>query len=164
MKIVCGGQTGVDRAALDAARELGILYGGWCPKGGWAEDLPDPPGLLAIYAELRPTPSPDPAVRTQWNVRDSDRTLIITGNDGSVGLPGTALTADYAQQIGRPLLRVRISDDHVAEQIVAWLASTPDTLVLNIAGPRESEIPGIYAAARRLLEGAFRQAVRPETE
>jgi hypothetical protein len=73
MKIVSGGQSGVDRAALDVAIARGIPYGGWCPKGGWAEDMPAPPGLLAHYPHLRETPSADPAERTAWNVRDSGR-------------------------------------------------------------------------------------------
>ena len=66
MKIVCGGQSGVDRAALDAAIAAGVPHGGWCPAGGWAEDFPDPPGLRAAYPALRPTPSADPAERTDW--------------------------------------------------------------------------------------------------
>ena len=73
--IVSGGQTGVDRAALDAAIARGIAYGGWCPQGGWAEDCPEPPGVLARYPLLRETPSADPAQRTEWNVRDSDASL-----------------------------------------------------------------------------------------
>ena len=56
MKIISGGQTGVDRAALDVAIERGMDWGGWCPKGGWAEDFPEPPGLLAKYPHLKETP------------------------------------------------------------------------------------------------------------
>ena len=59
--ILSGGQSGVDRAALDAAIERGLGYRGWCPKGGWAEDLQEPPGLLAQYPHLRETPQADPA-------------------------------------------------------------------------------------------------------
>ncbi len=81
-RIVCGGQTGVDRAALDIAIELGLEYGGWCPKGGWAEDLLQPPGLLSHYPKLQPTPLEKPEQRTEWNVRDADATLIlIRGSD-----------------------------------------------------------------------------------
>lgn len=72
-----GGQTGVDRGALDAARAAGVPIEGWCPAGGWAEDLPEAPGLRTDYPELRETPSREPAQRTEWNVRDSDVTLII---------------------------------------------------------------------------------------
>src|SRR5262245_53687608 len=76
--IISGGQTGVDRAALDAAIALGIPYGGWSPKGGWAEDMPSPPGILAHYPALRETSSADPSERTELNVRDSDATLLLT--------------------------------------------------------------------------------------
>jgi hypothetical protein len=72
MKILSGGQTGVDRAALDVAIARAMPYGGWCPRGGWAEDFSDSPGLLATYPHLRETPSRDPAQRTDWNVRDAD--------------------------------------------------------------------------------------------
>jgi hypothetical protein len=74
MKIISGGQSGVDRAALDVAIERGMEWGGWCPKGGWAEDFPNPPGLLPHYPHLRETPEPHPLQRTEWNVRDSDAT------------------------------------------------------------------------------------------
>jgi hypothetical protein len=158
MKIVCGGQSGVDRAALDAAIALGIPYGGWCPKGGWAEDFPDPPGLLAVYPELKPTPSADPAKRTRWNVRDSDRTLILTGAGGLAVSPGTELTLRYAERIARPHRVVDASDPAAGEAIRAWLDGAPDGLVLNVAGPRESNAPGIYEAARRVLEAALSDA------
>ncbi|HEY6920163.1 MAG TPA: putative molybdenum carrier protein, partial [Methyloceanibacter sp.] len=69
VKILSGGQTGVDRAALDAAIERGIACGGWCPKGGWAEDMPRPPGVLARYPMLQETPLGDHVQRTEWNVR-----------------------------------------------------------------------------------------------
>ena len=61
MKIISGGQTGVDRAALDLAIERGTEWGGWCPKGGWAEELPNPPGLLRQYPKLKGNPSIEPA-------------------------------------------------------------------------------------------------------
>jgi hypothetical protein len=64
LTIVSGGQTGVDRAALDVAIELGIPYRGWCPKGGWAEDMLNPPGVLILYPELRETQDADPRQRT----------------------------------------------------------------------------------------------------
>ena len=97
MKIISGGQTGVDRAALDVAIERGMTWGGWCPKGGWAEDFPDPPGLLAKYPKLRETPLSHPLQRTEWNVRDSDATLIITdGEDMSVSI-GTRRAHQWAQ-------------------------------------------------------------------
>ena len=84
MQLISGGQTGVDRAVLDVAVERGIAYGGWCPKGGWAEDFPKPPGLLAKYPQLRETPLADPAQRTEWNVRDADACMIVVDAGGWV--------------------------------------------------------------------------------
>jgi len=155
MKIVCGGESGVDRAALDTAIALGIPYGGWCPKGGWAEDYPHPPGLLAVYPDLKPTPSANPNERTRWNVRDSDRTLILTGPGGLAASPGTALTVDTAKELGRPYLVVDAFDPGSAKLIRAWIADARAGLVLNIGGPRESESTGIYEAARRVLTAAL---------
>src|SRR6185437_15218992 len=103
MRIVSGGQSGVDRAALDVALELGLPYGGWCPRGGWAEDLPVPPGLLARYPLLRETPAAEPAQRTRWNVRDSDATLILLAGAPPAPDSGTALTLATAVRLGRPV-------------------------------------------------------------
>src|SRR6202167_3351570 len=88
MKLISGGQSGVDRAVLDVAEACGTNYGGWCPKGGWAEDFPQPPGLLARYPNLKQTPLADPAQRTEWNVRDADACMILidaAGTDASAG-------------------------------------------------------------------------------
>jgi Circularly permutated YpsA SLOG family len=82
MKVISGGQSGVDRAALDAAFACGIAYGGWCPRGGWAEDFPSPPGVLTRYPLLKETPLADPAQRTEWNVRDSHAMLIVVDAAG----------------------------------------------------------------------------------
>lgn len=94
--IVSGGQTGVDRAALDVALELGFLCDGWCPRGRKAED-----GPIACRYPLRETPSARLSQRTEWNVRDSDGTLILTK-----GRPrgGTALTIQLATRLTRPHL------------------------------------------------------------
>jgi len=158
-RLVSGGQTGADRAALDVALRLGISYGGWCPRGGRAEDLPDAPGLLRGYPELRETPTEDSAVRTEWNVRDSDATLLLTDRPDSL-TGGTALTRDLAVRLGRPFLVTSSSD---AESVRAWLRAlceeSSDALVLNVAGPRESKEPGLYDAACRLLERVLAQPV-----
>ena len=81
-KIRTGGQSGVDRAALDVARELNIEICGWCPRGGWAEDYTTPPGLLSDYPELTETPSAGTTQRTLWNMRDADAILTIIPRDG----------------------------------------------------------------------------------
>jgi hypothetical protein len=155
MKIISGGQTGVDRAALDTAIALGLAYGGWCPRGGWAEDLQTPPGLLTRYPLLRETPSKDPARRTRWNVRDSDRTLILHDARGLASSRGTALTLRLAEQYGKLHLVVDVDQGDAADRIVTWLADTKGVVVLNVAGPRESSVPGIYEKTRAALGWAF---------
>src|SRR4051812_33933826 len=121
MKIITGGQSGVDRAALDVALERNITYAGWCPRGGWAEDFPDAPGLLAKYPSLRETPLPDPAQRTEWNVRDSDAVLIIAAA-GPLASKGTELGCDLAQKFGKSLLVVDVVDPNELGRTVDWLS------------------------------------------
>jgi hypothetical protein len=150
--IVSGGQTGVDRAALDVALELALDYGGWCPRGGWAEDLPEPPGLLSRYPLLRETPGADPAQRTRWNVRDSDATLVLLAGGLPVAGTGTALTVAVAEELERPVALAAL-DRHdegltAAQGLLGRLAAGS---ALNVAGPRESGAPGIYARSRRFL-------------
>lgn len=146
-RIVSGGQTGVDRAALEFGRRVGVPIGGWCPAGGWAEDLPDPPGLLAEFPELDETRSSHPAQRTRWNVRDSDATLVLVR--GEVSSPGTAATITFAEDFGRPHLVADVED---VVAVRAWLVDLPAGSVLNVAGPRESQAPGIQAQASALLD------------
>jgi hypothetical protein len=155
MKIISGGQTGVDRAALDVAIERQMAWGGWCPKGGWAEDLPDPPGLLARYPKLRETPLPHPLQRTRWNVRDSDATLIITDHDGLSVSIGTMRAHHCAHRYAKPLLVVQASAPAAPDQAATWLRAQRERfgphMTLGIGGPRESEAPGIYGHARVLI-------------
>ncbi len=142
-KMVSGGQTGVDRAALDTARPLGLRSGGWCPRGRIAED-----GRLPLRYCLVETPSQGYGQRTEWNVRDSDATLII--NRGRLD-GGTLATARYARQAhAKPLYIVEIGRRIRRERFRAWLARHR-VRVLNVAGPRESKRPGIYREARRVL-------------
>jgi hypothetical protein len=151
-RIVSGGQTGVDRAALDTARALGITTGGWCPAGGWAEDLTVEPGVRTMFPELVETPEADPAQRTAWNVRDSDATLVRVRRGATS--PGTVLTIADAEDLGRSHLVADVAEVSVVR---TWLDRLPDGTVLNVAGPRESEAPGIAAEAadllRRVLSG-----------
>ena len=144
-KIVSGGQSGADRAALDFAIEHSIEYGGWCPKGGWAEDYPKPPGILREYGDLRETPSGKPEERTILNVRDSDGTLIFFDKFKNDLSPGTNLTINEAEKLNRKLYIVKFDNDKTVDGFHSWVDSLPDNYVLNIAGPRESESPGIYA-------------------
>jgi hypothetical protein len=150
LRIVSGGQSGVDRAALDVAIAHGLEYGGWCPNGGWAEDFPDPPGLLARYPGLRETPERDPKQRTDWNVRDSDATLVLSRADARS--PGTALAIRMAENRAKPHLIVDVDAPAAVDLIRGWLRDHSTIRVLSIGGPRESEAPGIYAAALLVLE------------
>jgi hypothetical protein len=150
-RVVSGGQSGVDRAALDVAVGLGIPYGGWCPRDGWAEDLIAPPGLLARYPELRPTPGGEPEQRTRWNVRDSDATLILVFGRAPEPGSGTGLTLATAAELGRPLAVVDLGAADAREQASGLLGGLPPGAALNVAGPRESGAPGIYGRAREVL-------------
>ena len=146
LKIVSGGQTGVDRAALDVALELGMECGGWCPAGRAAEDGP----IDARYP-LAETPSADPAQRTEWNVRDSDATLILTGGAS----PGTELAREAARRLGRPVYTFSADAPADVGAFRRWL-QIHRVRTLNVAGPRESESPGIHAAARAILRDLLR--------
>jgi len=146
LRVVSGGQTGVDRAALDAAAALGLDLGGWCPAGRLAED-----GVIPDRYPLVGTPSPVAAQRTEWNVRDSDATLVL-----HLGTPtgGTRLTMDLARRHGRPLLVRDLGTAVDARAIADWL-SVNRVHVLNCAGPRESESPGITHQSALLLRQVF---------
>jgi dTDP-4-dehydrorhamnose reductase len=141
-RLVSGGQTGVDRATLEVARARGLPCGGWCPAGRWAED-----GPIDSRYPLRETSSADPSQRTAWNVRDADATLVLF-RERIAG--GTADTVDEARRLGRPHLAVDLDSGADGAAVREWLrAVAPDTL--NVAGPRESEAPGIHAEALAFL-------------
>lgn len=136
-RVVSGGQTGVDRAALDAAIALNMGHGGWCPAGRLSED-----GSIPSRYQLDETESSDYPVRTERNVVDSDATLILY-RDKLKG--GTLLTRRICDRTGKPFLLVRIDRDPVTV-VRVWLAQQQPT-TLNIAGPRESTCQGIYDQA-----------------
>ena len=147
-RLVSGGQTGVDRAALDAAEELSLPAGGWCPAGRLAED-----GTIPVHYPLVETPTDMYEERTRWNVRDSDGTLVLT-----VGRPsgGTAHTIECARELARPyfVLDLHASDAEL-RRVTAWLAANR-IRTLNVAGPRESKAPGVYRLAKEYLMSLFR--------
>ena len=160
-KIVSGGQTGVDRAALDAALAAAIELGGWCPRGRRAED-----GRIPDRYPLVETPGADHAQRTEWNVRDSDATLILVRGalEG-----GTALTAELARALGRPLRIVRLDEPHVADDpgsatdaAAVWIARH-GIATLNVAGPRKSQRPGIGREAREFVGRLIAAAGRDDS-
>lgn len=147
MKVISGGQTGVDRAALDAAKAAGFPFGGWCPKGRKAED-----GKIPPQYPLQETPNSEYKQRTEWNVRDSDATLILVQKTPLTG--GTAFTADLAKSHKKPFLIVNMNEGEKASAL-EWLRSqNPQTL--NVAGPRESLAPGIYNQALTFLKDLFK--------
>ena len=147
MKVISGGQTGVDRAALDAAMAAGLPVGGWCPRGRRAEDGPIPDRY-----PLRETPTAEYANRTEWNVRDSDGTLILTEGPFT---GGTLATAELARdRFRRPLLVLDFEAQPDPGAVLPWLRAH-DIQVLNVAGPRESHCPGIHARAIELLTDLF---------
>ena len=141
-KIVSGGQTGVDRAALDVAIELNFPCGGWIPKGRRAED-----GRLSPDYPLRETGGRGYAERTLLNVRDSDATLILTRGEPT---GGTALTVEYAYSLDRPHLIVDLDASSGPGEAKEWLVEN-EARVLNVAGPRESSAAGIYDQATAYL-------------
>lgn len=145
--IFSGGQTGVDRAALEIAfDELHIPYGGWCPHGRLAEDGRIP----KRFSELKETASDRYHVRTELNVKESEATLILYKRPMS---RGTALTRKYAQRLRKPNLCVLLKRVMPIKEIIkirTWLQEHKVS-ILNIAGPRESTAPGIASEAKQLL-------------
>ncbi len=149
-KIISGGQTGVDRAALDVGLKLGISIGGYCPKQRIAED-----GVIASQYPLIETISPNYPERTKLNIEQSDATLIII--KGKIG-KGSALTVKTAQQTGKPYFLVDLSQakNYNYTQIISWLKEN-NISTLNIAGSRESSNPGIYKEAYLFLEKLLKE-------
>jgi len=144
-RIVSGGQTGVDRAALDAALAFGLDCGGWCPRGRRAED-----GRIPDRYTLTETRSPLYSVRTRRNVEDSDATLVLARGPAA---GGTLRTVAAARAAGRPcrIVDLATAGAEAPAEAAAWLAAER-IAVLNVAGPRESTAPGIGAAARRFMD------------
>lgn len=145
-RIVAGGQTGADRAALDWALARGVPCGGWCPKGRRAED-----GAIAPRYPLTETPAEDYAQRTEWNVRDSDATVIVSLAPSLTG--GSRLTRELAAKHGRPCLHLHPVLD--APRLLAAFVREHRVRVLNVAGPRSSNEPGVYGYVQEVLEAAF---------
>ena len=157
LKIVSGGQTGVDRAALDWALANGLACGGWCPFGRWAED-----GAIDARYLLRETPERKLAQRTEWNIRDSDGTLIVSLTKRLVG--GTRLTEELAKHLAKPCLVLSKKDGDllILAKALRQFIAVNNIAVLNVAGPRESgeSREGEFTAG--LLDAAFGQAGGPE--
>jgi len=145
-KIISGGQTGADRAALDFAIERGIPYGGWVPKGRKTED-----GTLPEKYHLQEMPTGEYSERTQKNILDSDGTLIVS-HGRLTG--GSALTRELAKRHNRPCLYVDLETTNIndaANKVRKWI-DMKHIRVLNVAGPRASKDPKIYDVTMALLE------------
>lgn len=141
-KIISGGQTGADRAALDWAIAHGVPHGGWCPAGRRAED-----GVIPARYLLSETPGRNYRQRTTWNVRDSDGTLIISLRPQLEG--GSKTTAEIAERLGRPW--IHIFPENAAGGALREFIQRHSIKVLNIAGPRESTQPGVAAFVTTIL-------------
>lgn len=152
-RILSGGQTGVDRAALDAALAHGIACGGWCPKGRLAED-----GTIPEHYPLRETDTSEYADRTVRNVRDADGTLVLTWAPPA---DGTAFTVEVARSLGKPCCVVDLRENDNTSPALQWLLENR-IRTLNVAGPRASKCPRIYPLAMdfltRLLGGGEERA------
>ena len=148
-RILSGGQTGADRAALDFAIKHHIPHGGWLPKGRKTED-----GTLPEKYQLQEMPTPDYSKRTKQNVLDSDGTLIVSHGFLTAG---SALTELLAEEHNKPYLHIDLnllSMQEAVQIINQWIQSYK-LKVLNVAGPRASKDPKIYQAIMNLLEKAF---------
>jgi predicted Rossmann-fold nucleotide-binding protein len=141
-RIVSGGQTGVDRAALDVALSRGLPCGGWCPKGRFAED-----GVIPACYPLIETPTPLYEERTAWNVRDSDGTLVLTWGPP---VQGTAYTIGMTRLFKKPCLVIDLSRDGDVQCVSGWLRKH-HVRTLNVAGPRATKSPEVYPRAVAFL-------------
>lgn len=143
--VISGGQTGVDRASLDVALEMGVRCGGWCPQDRLAED-----GTIASRYPLKELAGGDYAERTRRNVVDSDATVVIYFGylEG-----GTKLTVEFCEQAHKPLLLIDASSEQFSSAIDKMLQFTEEYRIktLNIAGPRASKQPDAYAYTKALL-------------
>jgi hypothetical protein len=155
LKIISGGQTGADRAAFDWAISHGVPHGGWCPKGRWAED-----GPIASAYQVQETPSADPAQRTEWNVRDSDGTVIFSINQQLCG--GSLLASEFASRYGKPCLHLSRQQRHPdpGGKLKEFILQNR-IKVLNVAGSRASEEPEIVRFAQQVLRRATKERRKP---
>lgn len=148
LKIVSGGQTGADRAALDWAISRGMPHEGWCPAGRKAED-----GAIPGEYSLRETSSGSYLVRTRWNVRDSDATVIFTIGAKLTG--GSLATQRFARGLGKPCLHLSRAMPEEPVEVLADFLQENDVRVLNVAGPRASNEPDVGEFIWEVLDGVM---------
>ena len=146
--IISGGQTGADKAGVDFAIYNNIPHKGWCPKGRKAED-----GKISSQYQLQETPSADYLQRTEWNVRDSDGTVIFTMCKELTG--GSKRTAEFASMHGKPLLHIYPGKSYQLPGELLDFVTRNNLQTLNVAGTRGSKEPEVYRFALELLKAAF---------
>lgn len=146
LKIVSGGQTGVDRGALDAALSLGVPCGGWCPEGRRAED-----GIIPAHYPVQVLQGAGYPQRTRQNVIDSDATLILYFGELE---GGTAQTLTVCRRVNKPVLKVDVSQlaPATAADLIHQFMNENTIRILNVAGPRASKVPHASVQTRRILE------------
>jgi Circularly permutated YpsA SLOG family len=147
IRIISGGQTGADRAALDWALAHGVSCGGWCPKGRKAEDGP----IDAKYP-LKETPSASYLQRTEWNARDSDATVLFSIEPTLTG--GSKKTVEFARKHRKPWFHLCAGEKSSVEKLRAFVEEHR-VKVLNVAGPRASKEPKVWEFVIRTLDEAF---------
>ena len=150
LKIVSGGQTGVDIAAIDFAIENKIDYSGWVPKGRRCES-----GIIDLkYTNFKETNSSGYLVRTKLNTRDSNGTLIILPFNKPIGM-GSKATAKFAEEFNKPFMYINLYDQDRKECVLNWINEN-NIKILNVAGAREETTPGIYKASKLFLNELFK--------
>lgn len=145
--LISGGQAGADRAALDVAIRHNFPHGGWCPAGRRAED-----GPIGNQYQLTETPSDEHLQRTEWNVRDSDGTVVFTL--GPLATGGSLRTIKFAQKYGKPCIHIGSTNYQPAKTLQQFI-ECHNINRLNVAGSRESKEPGIYLWVIEVIENAF---------
>jgi hypothetical protein len=152
-KIISGGETGVDRAALDWAIMHGVPHGGYCPRGRRAEDGETPPNY-----QLTELPGASYLEPTRRNVLESDGTLLITAGDSLRG--GSALPAVFCRQHGKPLLHIKSSEPTGADRLASFVEDYQIS-VLNVAGPRASSASGMESVVHSILDDSLQIFLLP---
>ncbi len=160
-KVISGGQTGVDQGALRAAAAMGFAVGGWCPPGRMSEDERIPDGLPlkeTLQERSENAPHIPRSQRTEWNVRDSDGTLLLWPSDLNREDPGTRWTAECAARYGRPTMVCDPGDLTNISKVQEWLEEK-SIKTLNVAGPSESSSRGIGRTSEKFLREVLRVAL-----
>jgi len=145
-KILSGGQTGVDRAALDVAIELGFSHGGWCPAGRDADG-----GVIPEKYQLTETSEIDHTVRSEYNVRDADATMMLYR--GKLH-GGTAYAIEMAQHLAKPVIAINLDQASSLEEAIDWIRAN-QVKILFVGGQRETTNSGIYFQSRVFLNSLF---------